>query len=241
MRPAVWRHSSGPVRRLVGGRVGRVGVLVGHERARRRLGQAPGHRVVRVGVGRVHGRRADHHLGAVGPQQGHLLGGDLVRHGENAAVAAASGHDGQSDPGVARGRFDDGAAPPQQAVGLGGLDHGQGRPVLDAAARVEELELGQQLAGQVPADAVHPDQRGVADQLDQGVGGFDGRTGIGDPDGLDARPGVDREVACRWSPAGRPGAAGEPRPPPGRCRPVGGDPDHADRPGDVGPEVGDGS
>ena len=99
------------------------------------------------------------------------------------------------DPGVARGRFDDGAAPSQQPLGLGGLDHGQGGPVFGAAAGVEELELGEQLAGQVPADAVHANQRRVADEVDERVGGLDGRAGVGDRRDLDAWPGVERHVA----------------------------------------------
>ena len=42
--------------------------------------------------------------------------------------------------------------------------------VLDAAARVEQLELGQQVAVQVAADAVEAHQRGVADEVHQPVG-----------------------------------------------------------------------
>ncbi len=190
-------------------------------------------------MGRVHGGRANHHLGPVGPQQGHLLGGDLVRHGENAAVAAASGHDRQSDPGVARGRLDDGAAPPQQALGLGGVDHGQGGSVLDAATGVEELELGEQLARQVAADAVHPNERSVADQVDERPGRLDRRAGVGDVGDLDARPGVDRLVAVEGHrQAGPVQLAGHVRGP-GRARFVGCS-DHPDRARNVGAQIGDG-
>ena len=58
---------------------------------------------------------------------------------------------------------------------LGRLDHGQGGSVLDAAARVQELELGEQLRRQVPPDAVQAHQRRVADQLEQRAGGLDRR------------------------------------------------------------------
>ena len=73
-------------------------------------------------------------------------------------------------PGVARGRLDDRAARLEQAGALGGLDHRQADAVLDRAARVEHLELGQEerlaigrpeVAGE-PAD---PDERRAADQV----------------------------------------------------------------------------
>ena len=140
-RPAVWRQISGPVDLLVRLRVGRVGVLVGTERARDLADEPLGRRVV---DSRVLGRdrhRAHHDLGAVGPQERDLLGRDLVGHHEHALVAALRGDDGEPDTGVARRGLDDGAAGLQQAVALGGVDHRDRRTVFDAAAWVRRLEL----------------------------------------------------------------------------------------------------
>ena len=53
-------------------------------------------------------------------------------------------------------------------VALGRLDHREPDPVLVRAARVHELELGEDDAGHVLRDAVEPDDRRVADEVDQG-------------------------------------------------------------------------
>ncbi len=156
--------------RHVGRRVGGVVVLVGLEGAGDLPHQAVRHRVVRVGVLGGHRRGADDDLGAVGPEQGDLLRGDLVRHDERAAVATAGGDDRQPDARVARGRLDDRAPRLQQAVALGRVDHGDRGPVLHAAAGVEHLQLPEQLPGDAPADPVQVHQGGVADQVEQGVG-----------------------------------------------------------------------
>ncbi len=106
MRPDVWRHSSGPGGLLVGRRVVRVGVLVGAERVE--LGGQPlGDLVVALRVVGWDGDRADDDLGAVRPQQRHLLGRRLVGHHEHALVAALGGDDRQTDTGVAARRLDD--------------------------------------------------------------------------------------------------------------------------------------
>ena len=60
----------------------------------------------------------------------------------------------------------------QEAVALGGVDHGDGRTVLHAAAGVEHLELGEEVALQVAPDAPEPHERRVADQVEQRVGHF---------------------------------------------------------------------
>ena len=60
-------------RRLVRGRIGRIEVLVGLEGARDLAGHPLGDAVVALRALARHGRRADHHVGAVGAQQGDLL------------------------------------------------------------------------------------------------------------------------------------------------------------------------
>ena len=99
-----------------------------------------------VALGRLGGDvgRAQDDLGAVRPQELLLLRRLLVGHHEDAAIALERGRDRQAVAGVARRRLDDRAAGLEQARALGRLDHRQPDPVLDRAARVEHLELGQQ-------------------------------------------------------------------------------------------------
>ncbi len=225
-----------PGRQLVGPGIVRVGVLVGHERPRRGLHQAPGDRVVRVRMGGLDGRGAHHHFGTVRPQERHLLVGDLVRHGEHAAVAAPGGHDGEPDPGVTRRRLDDRAAPPELPFLLRRFDHEQRRPVFDAPPGVEHLQLGEQLGRYVPPDAVQAHQRGVTDQPEQRLGGLDRRTRVGQRFHRDPRRNLERLVAVGHDrQAGPVKLAGHVRHvvPAGR----GVRPDHAHRSGDVGAQV----
>ncbi len=218
---------------VVGGGVVGVVVLVGLEGARRRRGDAVGDGVVRVGVVRVDRGRAHDHLGAEGPQQLHLLAGDLVRHGEDASVAPAGGDHRQADAGVARGRLDDRPARLEQAGPLGRLDHGQRRAVLDAAARVEIFELGQQVARQVPAQSVEADHRRVAEQVDQRVGDVHRRAPIGDRVDFHADVCGDCLVGVEGDGQAR-AVQG-----PGHLEPRRYGAHYADGMGDVGPQVGD--
>src|SRR5258706_6831725 len=78
-------------------------------------------------------------------------------------------------PGIPRRRLDDRAAGPEEAGLLGSLDHGQPDAVLHRAARVERLELrkDERLAFQRPEvawDPRQPDERGVADEVENGLG-----------------------------------------------------------------------
>ena len=156
---------SGPVGRDVRGRVVGVGVLVGLPGVRRLLGQAPrdgvvGARVVRLDVG-----RADDHLGAERAQGVDLLPRHLVGHDEDAAVALLGGGHGEAEAGVAAGRLDDGAAGLELALALGGLDHRQRDPVLDRAARIEVLELGQEPRTAGRLEVRQPHDGRVADEV----------------------------------------------------------------------------
>ena len=82
---------------------------------------------------------------AVEPQQRHPLAAHALGHGQHQLVALGRADEGQRDAGVAARRLDDrraaGLDPP---LPLGVLDHRHADPVLDAAARVERLELGEQ-------------------------------------------------------------------------------------------------
>jgi hypothetical protein len=80
-------------------------------------------------------------------------------------VSTLLGDQGQPDTGVARGRFDDGAAGLEFAGGLGRVDHLDRDPVLGAAAGVQVLDLGGHHTGARWDHRVQPDQGGVADEL----------------------------------------------------------------------------
>ncbi len=154
---------------VVGAGIGLVGVLVGLEGPGDLRGQPVGDAVVGAGrIGRDVGRRQDH-LGAVGAQQVDLLPRHLVGHHRHDAVALQPRGDGQAGAGVAGGGLHDRAAGAQPAVALGGLDQGHGDAVLDRPAGVEHLELGHQLRAQACADARQPDQRGIADGVQDRV------------------------------------------------------------------------
>ncbi len=116
-----------------------------------------------------HRRGAHHHLGAVRAQQRHLLVAHLVGHHEDARVAALGGDDGETNPGVARRGLHDHTARLQQAVALGGVDHGDGGTILDAPTGVEQLDLGKQVARQMRADATKPDEWRVPDEVEQRI------------------------------------------------------------------------
>jgi hypothetical protein len=153
----------------VGGGVGLVEVLVGLEGARDLLGQALGHAVVGLGrLGRDVGR-GDHDLGAVGAQQVDLLAGHLVGHDGDDAVALQAGGDGQARARVARGRLHDRPARPQVAGALRGVDERDRHAVLDGAARVERLDLRDELGGQPGLDPAEAHERGGADGVEDRV------------------------------------------------------------------------
>ena len=86
-------------------------------------------------------------------------------------IPAGGGEGGQADAGVAAGLLYDRPAGGQMAGGFGGLYHREGRPVLDAAGGVEELQLGQQMrtALLLPLKAVQLHQRCVAYQFLDGM------------------------------------------------------------------------
>ena len=155
-----------------------VPVLVRLEGAGDVTRQSRGDRVVALGRFGSHVGRAEHHLGTVGTQEGLLLGRLLIGHDEDAAVAFECRGDGQAVAGVTARRLDDRAARLEEAGSLGGLDHGQSDAVLDRAARVEHLQLGQDERLpirrpddiQVTRDTGQSDQRRVADQVEDGLG-----------------------------------------------------------------------
>src|SRR5262249_1268758 len=84
-------------------------------------------------------------------------------HHEEAAVARRGGEQRERAAGVARRRPDDRAAGAEEPPPLGVFDHREPDPVLDAAARVEPLELGEDPRG-AGAEARQLDERRRSDR-----------------------------------------------------------------------------
>ena len=97
-------------RRLVRGRVRRVGELVGIEGAGRPLGDRQRQVLVVVGVALADVGAGDDHLGAERAGVQDLLARHLVGDDEDGAVALARGDERKPDAGVAGRRLDDRAA-----------------------------------------------------------------------------------------------------------------------------------
>ena len=157
----------GTGRAFVFGRIVRVRILVRAERIRRLARQAIGHGVVAGRIIGRHGRRAHDHLRAVGTKERHLLRTHLVGHDKNALIPALRGHDRETYPGIPRSGLHDRAAGLEEPVPLGRVDHRYRRPILDAASRIESLDLGDEITLQVTAEATHAHHRRVAHQVQQ--------------------------------------------------------------------------
>ena len=137
-RPAV-RFGVGGVRELVGQED--VGV------ARHRLGG---------GDGLVHAahRLGDVDLRAVEPQQALALAAHPLRQRQDQVVALGRAHERERDAGVAARGLDDRGLPGLDATFVfGRLDHRDADPVLDRPARVEPLELAEDVGAAVRARA----------------------------------------------------------------------------------------
>ena len=121
--------------------IGRVGELVGQEHVLARRHRA-------CGVDRlVHAaeRLGELDAGPIEPQQRLALAAHPVRKRQDQVVALGRAHERERDAGVAARRLHDRGAPRlDPPLRLGGLDHRDADSVLDAAARVEGLELGEQ-------------------------------------------------------------------------------------------------
>ncbi len=161
----------GAGRGLVGHRVGGIAELVHEERAR--LGRDLLREIlVVVGMPLAHIGARHHDIRAHGLQMKDLLAAHLVGNHEDELVALARGDKCQAEAGVARGRFDDGAAGFQRSVALGGLDHRKPDAVLDRAAGILVLELEEEPA-RSRVDPRHRYQRRVADEREDRVGAGD--------------------------------------------------------------------
>mmetsp|Transcript_39144 Transcript_39144/g.120990 ORF Transcript_39144/g.120990 Transcript_39144/m.120990 type:complete len:407 (-) Transcript_39144:53-1273(-) len=156
---------------VVGAWVGDVAVLVEDvDRLGALLVHAPRDGDERVRVVVRHHRRADH-LGAEHVEHALLLRGHLGRHRDDHLDAAGRGGHRHADAGVARGGLDEHVALLDAPLGLGLEDHLPADAVLDRAARVEELALGDDLAleAQHLGHVVEADARRVAHGIEDGA------------------------------------------------------------------------
>ena len=106
-----------------------------------------------------------HELGAENDEKLLALLRHGVRHGENEPVPPGGADEGEGDAGVAAGGLNDDGTLLNEALRFRIEYHGHPYPVLDAAGRVEELQLGHHLGFYSLGYAVQPDQRRVADEL----------------------------------------------------------------------------
>jgi hypothetical protein len=90
-----------------------------------------------------------------------------LRHHDHGLVAETIAHQGEPDPGVASGSFDDRPARVQQASGFGVAHDEQRRAVLDRLAGIEEFGLAENGAAGLFRSAAQPDERRIADQIDE--------------------------------------------------------------------------
>jgi hypothetical protein len=109
-------------------------------------------------------------LRAVEPQQPLALAAHALGQREHQVVALRGAHERQGDPGVAaRGLHD--RRPPglDPALRLGRLDHRHADPVLDRPARVEHLQLAEQLGavGRDPGELHHRRAADVVGNVDR--------------------------------------------------------------------------
>ena len=119
-------------------RVGRVRELIRHE-IRRILGQ-DAFRFLDRPFHSFPGRCQDK-LCAIRRQQAGPLHTHTFRHDKDQLVSAHRCDEGQSDPGVAAGRFHDGSAGFEFPLPLRLIDHVEADPVLDAASGIEKFDF----------------------------------------------------------------------------------------------------
>ena len=129
------------------------------------IGKAPGDVlvVVRIAVGQ---RRHLDELGATEPQRVLLFLALSFRNDDQGPVTSRIGDDRKTDPGIARGSFQDQAAGLQIAALLGFEDHLASRAVLHRLAGIHELGLAENGAAGLFGGPLQFDQRSVADCFD---------------------------------------------------------------------------
>ena len=93
-----------------------------------------------------------------------LFLGDLIGDGTDDSIPSHRSNDGQTDPGVAAGRFHDGSTWFQEPLFFRPVDHGHRDTFLDRPAHADVFGLGDQVARRV--EAGQADERSVSNRLD---------------------------------------------------------------------------
>ena len=119
--------------------------------------------VVGIGIGQ---RRYLDELGAAQPQHVLLFLALRFRDQDQRAVTARAGDDGETDTGIARGRFHHEPAGLEVAALLGLQDHPLARAVLDRLAGIHEFGLAENGAAGQLGCALELDEGRVADRFD---------------------------------------------------------------------------
>ncbi len=148
--------------------VGRVVELIGPDRIGKLRCQPSGHFLilVRVAVGNG-GHLAQ--LRAQGLDDLIFLRGLIVRHDDDALVAARVAHMREPDAGVAGSALHDRAFWLEHAAPFG-IEHDPlGRTVLDRASRIHEFGLAENLAAGLLAEGLEPNERCAADRPGEAV------------------------------------------------------------------------
>ncbi len=109
-------------------------------------------------------RGADHR-GAKATHENAFLLRKALGHKKHDLVAAMHAHQGKAYAGIAGGGLEDGGAGLQQTTAFGVENHAQRGPVLDAAARVEELQFGVNVGRPRGHDPVKVEHGGGPHQL----------------------------------------------------------------------------
>ena len=120
--------------------IGRVYELLQHDRAGGLFDQF---------LGPLHGPphaqfdRGEFCFGAQQVEHLPALIGHASRHRQDQPVSLGGADESQGNPGIARGRLDQGGSGLDKAFAFGGLDHGNPDAVLDRAQGIEKLALSQ--------------------------------------------------------------------------------------------------
>ena len=113
--------------------------------------------------------RDEDDLASQAADQDHLLAGVPLDHDDDDAVAARDAHEGEADAGVTGRRLQDRPPGLQRAALLGRTDEAEGGPVLHAHARIQVLELREDIRLARLLQCAEPDHRGPPDQLDDAL------------------------------------------------------------------------
>ena len=104
-------------------------------------------------------------LRAKRPHERLLFGGKFCWHNKDQPIAAVQCRKCHAKPGIASRPHDDGRARLQDAALLRIPDHVKPRPVLDAAGRIPELQLGVDVRARGGVDVLKPHEGGAADEI----------------------------------------------------------------------------